>query len=155
MLVTCDTSHSPIGLCSLVGRLSSEETPSLSSTARLSSSRDFAENTGNAVMSAFFVGVEFWLCDVILVTVLISVVCQAFSLLFMLPSRRASYPQACVVTLYKIANIRRKTAQIITHARTHAHTREITTMKKRRKVQHASKKNTMCSNNFRTPAGRK
>merc|ERR1712203_922784 len=47
MSVTCDTSHLPIGPCSLVGRLSSEETSKQSSTARVSSSRDRGENTGN------------------------------------------------------------------------------------------------------------
>ena len=54
MSVTCDTSHLPIGPCSVVG-MSIEEIPSRqqSSTAYHSSSRDFAANTRKRARSAF------------------------------------------------------------------------------------------------------
>ena len=62
MLVTCDTSHLPIGPCSLVGRLPSEETPRQSCTARMSSSRESGENTADGGIRSAFVFVR--LCDV-------------------------------------------------------------------------------------------
>ena len=141
MLVTCDTSHLSIGPCSLVGRLSSEEITSRqqSSTARWSSSRDCAENTGHGVRSAFFCAAMFWRCDVILVSVLILIwwctklfqYCTRFHL------GETATSKACVVTLYKISIIKRKT-------------KHVNQLKKKKKARHASEKNPLCSNNFRT-----
>ena len=121
MLVTCDTSHFPIGPCSLVGRLPSEEILQQSSTARWSSSCDCAENAGNGVRSAFFCAAMFWLFgDMIVVPVLILVVCKALSILHMFLYRRTSYQQACAATLYKILNIiRRKTKHVNQKKDTH------------------------------------
>ena len=53
MSVTCDTSHWLIGPCSLAGLSLPEETPRQSLTARLSSSRDCGENTGDGVRGLF------------------------------------------------------------------------------------------------------
>ena len=65
----------------------------------------------------------------ILVSVLMLVMCQAF---WTLCARRASYQQACAVTLYKISNSRKKT-------------KHVNQRKKRIQARHTSEKNLMCN----------
>ena len=59
----------------------------------------------------------FWLCDAILVTVLILVVCQAFSMLhrYTFPARRANLPASNCFYLVQNSKHSRKTAQTIAH----------------------------------------
>ena len=111
MSVTCDA-------------LPSTESPRQSSTARWSSSRDCAENTGNGIRIVFFRAVIFLCCDVIVVPVLILALCQAFSILYTFPSAN--------INCYIVQNSKHQkqnSTNCQTHTHTHTHTREPTKTK--------------------------
>ena len=88
----------------------------------------------------YFCDVMFWRYDVIQVSVLIFVVCQAFWILYTLPSRKTSYQQTCADDL--VQNIE--------------HQKENKTpepMKKNKKITTCKwGESAMCSNNSRTSA---
>ena len=65
-----------------------------------------------------------WLCSVILVSVLILVVCQVFSIFF---TSESQLPASMCFALYKIANIRKEhITNHYKHARARAHTHTYT-----------------------------